>query len=55
MFVHLTKRKKFLVHVYLFNKRKNTNKLLTKQFTNCSSNVCFVCSPRLFYHLFVRI
>ncbi|MFS7991419.1 hypothetical protein Hanom_Chr12g01070541 [Helianthus anomalus] len=45
MFVHLTKRTEFLVRVHLFNKRTNTNELPTEQFTNCSPNVWFVCSP----------
>ncbi|MFS8007254.1 hypothetical protein Hanom_Chr14g01258871 [Helianthus anomalus] len=40
MFAHLTKRKKFLVRVRLFNKRTNTN---AEGFTNCWPNVC---SPR---------
>ncbi|KAJ0954451.1 putative pyridoxal kinase [Helianthus annuus] len=43
MFVHLTKRAKFLVRVRLFNKRTNTNELPAERFTNCSPN--FVCSP----------
>ncbi|MFS8001281.1 hypothetical protein Hanom_Chr13g01188491 [Helianthus anomalus] len=43
MFVHLTKRTKFLVRVHLFNKRTNTNELPAEQFTNCY--VWFVCSP----------
>ncbi|MFS7982478.1 hypothetical protein Hanom_Chr10g00963431 [Helianthus anomalus] len=33
------------VHVRLFNKRTNTNKLPAEQFMNCSLNVWFVCSP----------
>ncbi|MFS8029492.1 hypothetical protein Hanom_Chr16g01522951 [Helianthus anomalus] len=45
MFVHLTKRMKFLVHVRLFSKQTNTNELLAERFTNCSPNVWFVCSP----------
>ncbi|MFS8032919.1 hypothetical protein Hanom_Chr17g01563381 [Helianthus anomalus] len=45
MFVHLTKRMKFLVHVHLFNKRTNTNELPAKQFTDFSPNVWFICSP----------
>ncbi|KAJ0427826.1 putative RNA helicase [Helianthus annuus] len=45
MFVHLTKRTKFLVCVRLFNKRTNTNELPAERFMNCSSNVWFVCSP----------
>ncbi|MFS7969782.1 hypothetical protein Hanom_Chr09g00813221 [Helianthus anomalus] len=45
MFVHLTKRTKFLVCVCLFNKRMNTNELPAEQFTNCLPNVRFVCSP----------
>ncbi|MFS7994866.1 hypothetical protein Hanom_Chr12g01111131 [Helianthus anomalus] len=45
MFVHLTKRTEFLVCVRLFNKQTNTNKLPAEQFTNCSPNVWFVCSP----------
>ncbi|MFS7941131.1 hypothetical protein Hanom_Chr05g00472561 [Helianthus anomalus] len=46
MFVYLTKRTEFLVRVRLFNKRTNTNELPAERFTNCSSNVWFVCSPR---------
>ncbi|MFS7920217.1 hypothetical protein Hanom_Chr03g00221831 [Helianthus anomalus] len=45
MFVHLTKRTKFVVRVRLFSKRTNTNELSVEQFTNCSPNVWFVCSP----------
>ncbi|KAJ0888856.1 hypothetical protein HanRHA438_Chr09g0406651 [Helianthus annuus] len=48
MFVYLTKRTNFLVHVRLFNKRKNTNELPAEQFTNCSPNVWFSCSPTYF-------
>ncbi|MFS7975423.1 hypothetical protein Hanom_Chr10g00880461 [Helianthus anomalus] len=48
MFIHLTKRMKFLVHVHLFNKRTNTNELPTERFMNCSLNVCFICSPNIF-------
>ncbi|MFS7952120.1 hypothetical protein Hanom_Chr07g00603201 [Helianthus anomalus] len=33
MFIHLTKRMKFLVCVRLFNKRMNTNELPAKRFT----------------------
>ncbi|MFS7966141.1 hypothetical protein Hanom_Chr09g00770381 [Helianthus anomalus] len=47
MFVHLTKRTKFLVRVRLFNKRTNTNELPAERFTNCSPNVWFVYSPTL--------
>ncbi|KAJ0876471.1 putative nepenthesin [Helianthus annuus] len=46
MFVHLTKRTNYLVHVRLFNKRTNTNELPAERFTDCSPNVWFVCSPR---------
>ncbi|MFS8028848.1 hypothetical protein Hanom_Chr16g01515361 [Helianthus anomalus] len=46
MFVHLTKRTKFLGRfVCLINERTNTNKLPAERFTNCSPNVWFVCSP----------
>ncbi|KAL9994781.1 hypothetical protein Hdeb2414_s0002g00067221 [Helianthus debilis subsp. tardiflorus] len=45
MFVHLTKRTKFLVRVRLFNKRMNTNELPAARFTSCSPNVWFVYSP----------
>ncbi|MFS7973362.1 hypothetical protein Hanom_Chr09g00855741 [Helianthus anomalus] len=47
MFVHLTKRMKFLVRVRLFSKRTNTNELPAERFTNCLPNVWFVCSPKL--------
>ncbi|MFS8026716.1 hypothetical protein Hanom_Chr16g01489991 [Helianthus anomalus] len=52
MFVHLTKRTKFLVRVCLFNKRTNTNELPVERLINCSPNVWFVCSPSLvsFFH-----
>ncbi|MFS7927880.1 hypothetical protein Hanom_Chr04g00314361 [Helianthus anomalus] len=45
MFIYLTKQTKSLVCFRLFNKRTNTNKLLAKQFKNCSPNIWFVCSP----------
>ncbi|KAJ0647361.1 hypothetical protein HanOQP8_Chr15g0558831 [Helianthus annuus] len=45
MFVHLTKRTKFLFRVRSFIKRTNTNELPAERFTNCSLNVQFVCSP----------
>ncbi|MFS7893656.1 hypothetical protein Hanom_Chr00s001030g01672301 [Helianthus anomalus] len=47
--VHLTKRTKLRVRVRLFNKRTNTNELPAERFTNCSPNVCFVCSPSAAY------
>ncbi|MFS7906526.1 hypothetical protein Hanom_Chr01g00060261 [Helianthus anomalus] len=45
MFVHLTNRTKFLVHVRSFIKRTNINELPAEQFTNCSLNVRFVYNP----------
>ncbi|KAJ0621039.1 hypothetical protein HanIR_Chr01g0004121 [Helianthus annuus] len=36
MFVHLTNRTKFLVHVRSFIKRTNINELPAERFTNCS-------------------
>ncbi|MFS7915629.1 hypothetical protein Hanom_Chr02g00167531 [Helianthus anomalus] len=45
MFVHLTKRMRFLVCVLSFIKRTNTNEHPAERFTNCSLNVWFVCSP----------
>ncbi|MFS7992635.1 hypothetical protein Hanom_Chr12g01084671 [Helianthus anomalus] len=54
MFVYLTKRTKFLVRVRLFNKQTNTNKLPAEQFTNCSPNVWFVCSPKDNTYNFLR-
>ncbi|MFS7986136.1 hypothetical protein Hanom_Chr11g01006861 [Helianthus anomalus] len=39
VFVHLTNRMKFCVHVRLFNKRMNVNKLLAERFMKCSLNV----------------
>ncbi|KAJ0683550.1 hypothetical protein HanPI659440_Chr16g0659531 [Helianthus annuus] len=45
MFVHLTNRTKFFVHVRSFVKRTKINELPAEQFTNCSLNVQFVCSP----------
>ncbi|MFS7936097.1 hypothetical protein Hanom_Chr05g00411451 [Helianthus anomalus] len=44
MFVHLTNRTKFLVHVRSFIKRTNINELPAERFTNCSLNVRFVYS-----------
>ncbi|MFS7950448.1 hypothetical protein Hanom_Chr07g00583311 [Helianthus anomalus] len=52
MFVHLTKRMKFLVCVRLFNKRTNTNELPAERFTNCSPNVWFVYSPTVSSYIF---
>ncbi|MFS7904702.1 hypothetical protein Hanom_Chr01g00039181 [Helianthus anomalus] len=46
MFVHLTNRTEFLVHVCSFIKRTNINELPAERFTNCSLNVRFVYSPR---------
>ncbi|MFS7956417.1 hypothetical protein Hanom_Chr07g00654401 [Helianthus anomalus] len=48
MFVHLTKRTKFLVRVRLFNKRTNTNELSAERFTNCLLNVWFIYSPNFY-------
>ncbi|MFS7905061.1 hypothetical protein Hanom_Chr01g00043331 [Helianthus anomalus] len=45
MFVHLTNRTKFLVHVRSFIKRTNINELPAERFTNCSLNVRFVYNP----------
>ncbi|MFS7916362.1 putative F-box associated interaction domain-containing protein [Helianthus anomalus] len=45
MFVHLTNRTKFLVHVRSFNKRTNIDELPAERFMNCSLNVRFVYSP----------
>ncbi|MFS8013328.1 hypothetical protein Hanom_Chr14g01331601 [Helianthus anomalus] len=45
MFVHLTNRMEFLVHVRSFIKRTNINELPAERFTNCSLNVRFVYSP----------
>ncbi|MFS8014163.1 hypothetical protein Hanom_Chr15g01341381 [Helianthus anomalus] len=45
MFVHLTNRTKFLVHVRSFIKRTNINELSAERFTNCSLNVQFVYNP----------
>ncbi|MFS7930077.1 hypothetical protein Hanom_Chr04g00339891 [Helianthus anomalus] len=42
MFVHLTNRTKFLVHLCSLTKRTNVNKLPAEQFTNYSLNVWFV-------------
>ncbi|MFS8022784.1 hypothetical protein Hanom_Chr16g01443531 [Helianthus anomalus] len=46
MFIHLTNRTKFLVHVRSFIKRTNINELPAERFTNYSLNVRFVYSPR---------
>ncbi|KAJ0809179.1 putative vacuolar protein sorting-associated protein [Helianthus annuus] len=48
MFVHFTKRTKFLVCVSSLIKGMNTNKLPVERFMNCSLNVWFVCSPMYF-------
>ncbi|MFS7940067.1 hypothetical protein Hanom_Chr05g00459281 [Helianthus anomalus] len=45
MFVHLTNRTEFLVHVRSFIKRTNINELPAERFMNCSLNVRFVYSP----------
>ncbi|MFS7927415.1 hypothetical protein Hanom_Chr04g00308801 [Helianthus anomalus] len=45
MFVHLTNRTEFLVHVRPFIKRTNINELPAERFTNWSLNVRFVYSP----------
>ncbi|MFS7965692.1 hypothetical protein Hanom_Chr09g00765201 [Helianthus anomalus] len=52
IFVHLTKRTKFLVRVRLFSKRTNTNELPAERFTNCSPNVWFVCSPSCKWYIY---
>ncbi|KAJ0522533.1 hypothetical protein HanIR_Chr10g0483641 [Helianthus annuus] len=44
MFVHLTYRSKFLVHVRSYIKRTNINELPIERFTNCSLNVRFIYS-----------
>ncbi|MFS7989956.1 hypothetical protein Hanom_Chr11g01053161 [Helianthus anomalus] len=51
MFVYLTNRTKFLVHVRSFIKRTNINELPAERFTNCSLNVRFVYSPNCPYTL----
>ncbi|MFS7908662.1 hypothetical protein Hanom_Chr01g00085781 [Helianthus anomalus] len=51
MFVHLTNRTKFLVHVRSFIKRTNINELPVEQFTNYSLNVRFVYSPSHIYKM----
>ncbi|MFS8001429.1 hypothetical protein Hanom_Chr13g01190301 [Helianthus anomalus] len=48
MFVHLTKRTNFFVHVRSFIKRTNTNELPAERFVNCSLKVQFVCSPTFY-------
>ncbi|KAJ0798086.1 putative DYW domain-containing protein [Helianthus annuus] len=45
MFVHLTNRTNFFVHVRSFIKRTNINELPAERFTNCSLNVRFIYSP----------
>ncbi|MFS8022518.1 hypothetical protein Hanom_Chr16g01440431 [Helianthus anomalus] len=45
MFVHLTKRQRFLDHFRSFIKRTNTNELPAKRFMECSLNVQFICNP----------
>ncbi|MFS7994848.1 hypothetical protein Hanom_Chr12g01110941 [Helianthus anomalus] len=43
MFVHLTKQTIFLVHSFI--KQTDTNELPAEQFTKCSLNIRFICSP----------
>ncbi|MFS8023349.1 hypothetical protein Hanom_Chr16g01450421 [Helianthus anomalus] len=50
MFVHLTHRTKFHVHIGSFIKRMNINELHAERFTNCSLNVRFAYSPKYRYH-----
>ncbi|KAJ0937588.1 hypothetical protein HanRHA438_Chr03g0143761 [Helianthus annuus] len=45
MFVHLTKRTKFLVRVRLFIKRTNRNRFPAAQFMKRALSVRFVSSP----------
>ncbi|MFS7926665.1 hypothetical protein Hanom_Chr04g00299761 [Helianthus anomalus] len=45
MFVHLTNRTKFLVHVRSFSKRTNIDELPAERFMNCLLNIQFVYSP----------
>ncbi|KAJ0911052.1 hypothetical protein HanRHA438_Chr06g0259001 [Helianthus annuus] len=45
VFVHLTNRTEFLVHVRSLTKRTNVNELPSERFMNCSLNVRFVYSP----------
>ncbi|MFS7939681.1 hypothetical protein Hanom_Chr05g00454761 [Helianthus anomalus] len=47
MFVHLTNRTKFRVHVRSFIKQTNINELHAERFTNCSLNVRFIYNPNL--------
>ncbi|MFS7931440.1 hypothetical protein Hanom_Chr04g00356011 [Helianthus anomalus] len=54
MFVHLTNRTNFFVHVRSFIKRTNINELLAERFTNCSLNVWFVYSPSFVIMLIFR-
>ncbi|KAJ0715318.1 hypothetical protein HanPI659440_Chr13g0499711 [Helianthus annuus] len=45
VFVHLTNRTKFLVHVRSLTKQTTVNELPAERFTNCSLNVRFIYSP----------
>ncbi|MFS7949540.1 hypothetical protein Hanom_Chr06g00572801 [Helianthus anomalus] len=45
VFIHLTNRTKFLVHIRSLIRRTNVNELPTKSFMNCSVNVRFVPIP----------
>ncbi|MFS7958768.1 hypothetical protein Hanom_Chr08g00682591 [Helianthus anomalus] len=45
VFVHLTNRTEFLVHVRSLTKRTSVNELTAERFTNRSLNVRFVYSP----------
>ncbi|MFS7934732.1 hypothetical protein Hanom_Chr05g00395171 [Helianthus anomalus] len=47
MFVHLTNRTEFLVHVPSLIKRTHVNEFPVKRFTNCSLNILFIYSPNL--------
>ncbi|MFS7945050.1 hypothetical protein Hanom_Chr06g00519421 [Helianthus anomalus] len=44
MFVHLTNRTKFLVHILSFIKQTDINELPAERFKNCSLNVQFIYS-----------
>ncbi|MFS7996114.1 hypothetical protein Hanom_Chr12g01126041 [Helianthus anomalus] len=45
VFVHLTNRTEFVVHVRSLTKRTDVNELPAEQFTKCSLNVRFVYNP----------
>ncbi|MFS7982983.1 hypothetical protein Hanom_Chr11g00969201 [Helianthus anomalus] len=55
MFVHLTNRTEFLIHVRSFIERTNINELPVERFMNCLLNVRFVYSPNNNYKITIEM